>query len=71
LGLSRFDEAKNCFESLRSLGEGALAETCLKKLDDIQERVENYSLLNFDSIFFISIKVSKTSATTMPKTEGK
>ena len=51
LGLGQFDEAKNCFASLRSLGESALAETCLKKLDDVQERVENYSLLNLDSIF--------------------
>ena len=37
--LGRFDEAKTCFESLRSLGESALADTCLKKLNDIQERV--------------------------------
>ena len=41
-GLNRFEEAKNCFESLRSLGENALAENFLKKIDDIQERVVNY-----------------------------
>ena len=41
LGLDRFDEAKTCFESLRQLGESALAETCLKKLHDIQDRVGN------------------------------
>ena len=37
LRLGRFDEARTSFESLRPLGEGALADTCLKKLDDIQE----------------------------------
>ena len=36
LRLGRFDEARNCFESLCPLGEGALADTCLKKLDYIQ-----------------------------------
>ena len=39
LGLGRFDEAKSCFESLRLLGESALADTCLKKLHNIQGRV--------------------------------
>ena len=37
LGLGRFDEARTCFESLRSLGENALADTRLKKLESIQE----------------------------------
>ena len=37
LGLGRFDEAKDCYESLRSLGDAALADACLKKLHDIQE----------------------------------
>ena len=37
LGLGRFDEARTCFQSLRSLGEYALADTCLKKLESIQE----------------------------------
>ena len=40
LGLDRFDDAKTCFESLCQLGESALAETYLKKLHDIQDRVE-------------------------------
>ena len=35
--LGRFDDSRPCFESLRQLGESALADTCLKKLDDIQE----------------------------------
>ena len=35
-----FDEAKGCYESLRPLGESALAETYLKKLNDTQERFE-------------------------------
>ena len=37
LGLERFDEAKECYESLRSLGEDASVENLLKKLRDIQE----------------------------------
>ena len=40
LALGLFDEAKVCYESLRPLGESALAETYLKKLNEIQERVE-------------------------------
>ena len=38
LGLERFDEAKECYESLRPLGEDASAEKLLKKLHDVQER---------------------------------
>ena len=38
-GLSRFDEARECYESLRSLGENSLADDLLKKLHDLQERV--------------------------------
>ena len=40
MGLAIFDEAKVCYESLRSLGEGCLADTYLKKLHDAQERVK-------------------------------
>ena len=40
LSLDRFDEAGACFESLRSLGEANLADAHLKKLHDIQEKVE-------------------------------
>ena len=32
LGLSRFDEAKECYESLRYLNERQLADSLLKKL---------------------------------------
>jgi len=32
LALGFFDKAKACYESLRTLGEGALADTYLKKL---------------------------------------
>ena len=39
LGLSRFEEAKYCYESLRSLGEQNSAEKLLKKLHDIQELI--------------------------------
>ena len=37
LGLKRYDEAKECYESLKSLGENATAENLLKKLHDVQE----------------------------------
>ena len=37
LGLARFDEAKACYESLRSIGEAISADSNLKKLHDIQE----------------------------------
>ena len=38
LDLSRFDEAKECYESLRSLGGSSSADLHLKKLRDIQDR---------------------------------
>ena len=38
LGLGQFDEAKECYESLRELGENAAADQYLKKLHDIQEK---------------------------------
>ena len=38
-GLNRFDEARECYDSLRSLGKGASAETHLKKLHDAQDRI--------------------------------
>ena len=53
--LAHFDEAKICFESLRSLGESALADTCLKKLHDIQGRVEKFSSKNLFKSFYASI----------------
>ena len=37
LGLERFDEAKECYESLRPLGEGESAKKLLKKLHEVQE----------------------------------
>ena len=37
LGLERFDEAKECYESMRSLGENTSVDSLLKKLHDIQE----------------------------------
>ena len=38
LGLGQFDEAKKCYESLRSLGEKPAANQYLKKLQKAQER---------------------------------
>ena len=42
--LGRFDDSRTCFESLRPLGESALADTCIKKLDDIQEKAETVQI---------------------------
>ena len=38
LGLGQFDEAKECYESLRTLGQNSAADQYLKKLSDAQER---------------------------------
>ena len=37
LGLERFDEAKESYESLRTLGENESADNLLKILHDVQE----------------------------------
>ena len=47
LHLGLFDQAKVCYESLRPLGESALADAYLKKLHDTQERAESFSLKLF------------------------
>ena len=41
LGLGRYDEAKEVYESLRSLGDSEAAEVNLKKLNDAQETISN------------------------------
>ena len=41
LGLGQFDEAKECYESLRPLGENSIADHYLKKLHEAQERYRN------------------------------
>ena len=43
LGLGQFDEAKECYESLRKLGENSAADKYLKKLQEAKER-ENIGL---------------------------
>ena len=43
LSLRRFDQAKEVYESLRSLGESSSTDLLLKKLHDAQDRI---SLLN-------------------------
>ena len=37
MGLGQFDEAKECFESLRSLGKNLSADSYLEKLHEAQE----------------------------------
>jgi len=39
LGLGQFDEAKECYESLRELGETSSSDLYLKKLAEAQEKV--------------------------------
>ena len=39
MGLGQFDEAKECYESLRELGEKSCADLYLKKLAEAQETV--------------------------------
>ena len=43
LALGQFDEAKECYESLRKLGENSAADKYLEKLHEAQER-ENIGL---------------------------
>ena len=38
MGLGQFDEAKECYESLREVGENSAADQYLKKLHDTQEK---------------------------------
>ena len=37
-GLGQFDDARECYESLRPLGENSVADQYLKKLREAQER---------------------------------
>ena len=63
LGLERFDEAKECYESLRSLGEDAFVENLLKKLRDIQETdIQSHKILQQEAISQISSLVIKSIA---------
>ena len=38
LGLGQFDEARECYESLRTLGENSTSDEYLEKLNEAQER---------------------------------
>ena len=40
MGLGQFDEAKECYESLREFGEKSAAEKYLKKLAEAQEKFD-------------------------------
>ena len=46
LGLGQFDEAKECYESLRELGENSAADKNLAKLHDAQEKDILHKLYN-------------------------
>ena len=41
--LGRFDEARECYESLRYLGKISLGDDLLKKLNDLEERITEIS----------------------------
>ena len=45
LGLRRFDEAKEVYESLRSLGDSEAADVNLKKLHDAQDTISDINRL--------------------------
>ena len=45
LGLRRFDEAKEVYESLRSLGDSEAADVNLKKLHDAQDTISDINSL--------------------------
>ena len=47
MGSGQFDEAKECYESLRELGENSAADQYLKKLYDTQEKRYVYRKGNF------------------------
>ena len=47
MGLGQFDEAKKCYESLRTFGENSAADCYLKKLASAQER-DTYFPIQFD-----------------------
>ena len=45
LGLGKFEEAKACYESLRTFGENASADRYLKQVRDAQERDKYISVV--------------------------
>ena len=54
MGLGQFDEAKECYESLRELGEKSSAEKYLKKLAEAQEKFDICIYL-----VYIHVKIEK------------
>ena len=67
MGLGQFDEAKQCYESLRELGEKSTAENYLKKLAEAQERVWYLYLTDL-----YSCKINnKISSTEIDKTNNQ
>ena len=57
MALGQFDDAKQCYESLREFGETSSAENYLKKLAETQEQVGYLYLLNLHSCL-INSKIS-------------
>ena len=53
LGLGQFDAAKDCYETLRTLGDNNTADRYLKKLDDAQERDASFCFVWF--IFVLKV----------------
>ena len=68
LSLDRFDEARECYESLRPLGEVSQADTCLKKLHDAQDRVYKFLL---SVAIFNEIAISNPSKFPKPATNSE
>ena len=47
MGLGQFDDAKKCYESLRTFGKKSTADCYLKNLGEAQER-DKYCTIQFD-----------------------
>ena len=47
MGLDQLEDAKKCYESLRTFGENTIADSYLKKLAGAQER-DKYFSIQFD-----------------------
>ena len=61
LSLNRFDGAKECYESLRTLGESTSANTHLQKLHDIQDKISYFSTDFHHSLNYIKHIESRRS----------
>ena len=67
MGLGRFDQAKECFELLRSLGQGATAKSYLMKVQDAEKGFQ----MNTDQVAPLVNQVEAESVPLNQKTSSK